>query len=563
MGRKLITSALPYINGVKHLGNLVGSMLPADIYARFLRAQGHEVAFICATDEHGTPAELAAADAGLDVAQYCAQQHERQREIYRQYGLSFDHFGRTSSAKNHQLTQEFALRLRAKGLIETRETLQPYSEDEHRFLPDRYVIGTCPVCGFEEARGDQCDNCGSLLDPADLTNLRSAVSGSSSVELRPTKHLFLRLDLMEPDIRAWIESKPDWPLLTRSIALKWLDEGIQARSITRDLSWGVEVPWEGFEGKVFYVWFDAPIGYLSSTAEWAEKHSVEDWESWWKDDDVTYTQFMAKDNIPFHTVFFPCTILGADQGWRLADFIKGFNWLTFYGGKFSTSRHHGVFLDDAIELRPADCWRWYLIANAPESNDATFTFDRFAEAVNADLANTLGNFVNRTLSLTEKNFGPVVPDGGEPGPEEQALHAELVEQAGTYTALLEAMEFRKASAALRDVWSLGNRYLEATEPWRALKVDRTRAAVSLRTAINLLNHIARLSAPIIPEASAAIADSVGGHDPDWPSTAEELGLDLLPRGGAITVPTLLFTKVTTDETDAWVQRFAKGLAEAD
>lgn len=560
MARKLITSALPYINGVKHLGNLVGSMLPADIYARYLRLQGHEVAFICATDEHGTPAELAAAEAGLEVAEYCAQQHERQRDIYRLYGLTFDYFGRTSSPRNHLLTQEFAIRLREKGLLETRETLQPYSEEERRFLPDRYVIGTCPVCGFEDARGDQCDNCGSLLDPADLTNLRSVVSGSSRIELRRTKHLFFRLDLMEPAVRSWLESKPDWPLLTRSIGMKWLDEGLQPRSITRDLSWGVEVPWDGFEGKVFYVWFDAPIDYLSSTAAWAEAHGNQEWESWWKDDDVSYTQFMAKDNVPFHTVFFPATLLGADQGWRLPDFIKGFNWLTFYGDKFSTSRHHGVFLDDALELRPADCWRWYLIANAPESNDATFTFDRFAEAINADLANTLGNFVNRTLSFTEKHFGSIVPEGGAPGPEEEALHAELVERAGDYSALLEAMEFRKASAALRDLWSLGNRYLETTGPWRVLKVDRDRAAVALRTAINLLHHIARLSSPIIPVASASIAEAVGRHDPTWPSTADDLTLDVLPRGSTILVPPLLFSKVTTEELDAWVQRFASGLA---
>ena len=278
MARILITSALPYINGIKHLGNLVGSMLPADVYARFQRARGHEVAYICATDEHGTPAELAARAAGQEVADYCAEQHEIQAAAGRGFGLSFDHFGRSSGETNHQLTQYFAEKLTENEFIEKRLDSQVYSNADGRFLPDRYVEGTCPNCGYEKARGDQCDNCGKLLDPVDLIDPYSAVSGSKDLEVRETKHLYLLQSKLEDQVRAWVDAQTSWPQLTKSIAYKWLDEGLRDRSITRDLSWGVPVNREGFENKVFYVWFDAPIEYIAATKEW----DPEGWERWWR-----------------------------------------------------------------------------------------------------------------------------------------------------------------------------------------------------------------------------------------------------------------------------------------
>ena len=367
MAQHLITSVLPYINGVKHLGNLVGSMLPADVFARFLRQRGEDVLYICATDEHGTPAELAAIEAGLPVADYCAQQHEIQRELGVRFALSWDHFGRSSSPENAELTQHFARVLEENGFIEERTTKQVYSPVDGRYLPDRYIIGTCPYCGYDRALGDQCENCTRVLDPTDLIEPRSAVSGSTELEIRETKHLFLRQSQLADEVRAWIDTRTDWPVLTTSIAYKWLDEGLQDRGITRDLEWGVPVPKPGYEDKVFYVWFDAPIEYIGATKEWADAEPAadRDWRSWWSSEsDVVYTQFMAKDNVPFHTVSFPCTIIGSREPWKLADYIKGFNWLTYYGGKFSTSQGVGVFMDDAIELLPADYWRWYLIANA-------------------------------------------------------------------------------------------------------------------------------------------------------------------------------------------------------
>src|SRR4051795_9079461 len=298
MPRYLITSALPYINGVKHLGNLIGSMLPADVHARHLRANGEDVLAICAPAEHGTPAELAAAEAGLEVAEYCAQQHAIQKDLGERFGLSFDHFGRSSSPENRELTQYFARLLDEQGLIEERVSTQIYSLADGRFLPDRYVIGTCPHCGYDRARGDQCENCTRLLDPTDLIEPRSAISGSTDLEPRETRHLFLLQSKLAADLREWLATKTSWPILARSIAFKWLDEGLEDRGITRDLKWGVPVDRPGFEEKVFYVWFDAPIEYIAATKEWADVDpDRRDWRSWWFDaSDVRYTQFMAKDN---------------------------------------------------------------------------------------------------------------------------------------------------------------------------------------------------------------------------------------------------------------------------
>ena len=333
MARILITSAIPYINGIKHLGNLVGSQLPADLFARFNRAMGHEVMFICATDEHGTPAELAAAKAQKPVAEYCAEMHAVQAGIAKGFRLSFDHFGRSSSPRNHRLTQHFAARLDAMGLIREVSEKQVYSVDDGRFLPDRYIEGTCPNCGFTQARGDQCDNCTKQLDPTDLIDARSTISGSKNLEVRETRHLYLMQRSLRDKLADWIDSKTDWPILTTSIAKKWLNDGdgLQDRGITRDLHWGIPVqkgdaPWPGMEGKVFYVWFDAPIEYIAATAEWADAKGLPDtaWQRWWRTDmgaqDVTYYQFMGKDNVPFHTLSFPATILGSGEPWKLVDY---------------------------------------------------------------------------------------------------------------------------------------------------------------------------------------------------------------------------------------------------
>lgn len=565
MARILITSALPYINGIKHLGNLAGSMLPADVYARFQRARGNDTLYICATDEHGTPAELAAAAAGQDVATYCAEQHVLQHDVGRAFGLSWDHFGRSSSPQNHRLTQHFCEVLEDRGLIEERVDQMVYSIDDKRFLPDRYIEGTCPHCGFEKARGDQCDNCGNLLDPTDLKDPYSVISGSRNLEVRDTRHLYLLQTKMADRIRAWIDSHPDWQLLAKSIAYKHLDEGLIDRGITRDLSWGIpvtqgEFPRPGFEDKVFYVWFDAPIEYIAATQEWAEAGPDRDWKSWWRTDegaaDVRYVQFMGKDNVAFHTVSFPATILGSEEPWKSVDMLKAFNWLNWYGGKFSTSNQRGVFMDAALELLPPDLWRWYLTSNSPESSDTAFTWEQFASAVNRDLADVLGNFVNRILKFTESKFDGVIPDGGAPGPLEEKLFADVAARLADLAEQMDAIEVRKSAQALRALWVVGNEYLQEAAPWTAIKTDRDRAAVIVRTALNLAALYARVSAPFIPFAAEKIGEAFQlAWPPAWPTTDAAAELSSLPVGLPVRAPEVLFKKIEDEQIAEWTAQF--------
>ncbi len=564
MARILITSALPYINGVKHLGNLVGSQLPADVYARFERARGAEVLLICATDEHGTPAELAAAAAGQDVRAYCDEQHDLQADVSKRFGLSWDWFGRSSSKENRLLTQHFAEVLEDNGLIEERVDKMVYSIDDKRFLPDRYVEGTCPICAYEKARGDQCDNCGSLLDPVELINPYSVISGSRNLEVRDTRHLYLLQTRVEDRIRGWVDDRADsWQPLARSIAYKHLDEGLIDRGITRDLAWGVPVtrhgkPRPGFENKVFYVWFDAPIEYIAATQEWANATGG-DWERWWRTDkgagDVAYVEFMGKDNVAFHTVSFPATILGSGEPWKMVDRLKAFNWLNWYGGKFSTSGKRGVFMDTALDLLPADYWRWYLIANAPEGSDTAFTWEQFQSAVNRDLADVLGNFVNRILKFNEAKFGGVVPAGGEVGPIEEKLFADVSAGLTELTSLMESIELRKSAAALRALWVLGNEYLQEAAPWTAFKTDEARAAVIVRTALNLVALYGRLAAPFIPTAASTICAGVGEDSADWPTSDARAELSRLAPGHVVTTPDVLFRKIEDEQTAEWTERF--------
>ncbi|MGI5251261.1 methionine--tRNA ligase [Actinacidiphila glaucinigra] len=568
MARHLITSALPYINGIKHLGNMVGSMLPADVYSRYLRQRGQEVLYICATDEHGTPAELAAQEAGLPVAEFCAQQHDAQKAIYDGFALSFDYFGRSSSPQNVEITQAIARELKQNGFIEERAIRQVYSLDDERFLPDRYIVGTCPHCGYDKARGDQCENCTRVLDPTDLIEPRSAISGSSRLEVRETKHLFLLQSKLSHEVEAWVdEHGKDWPTLASSIARKWLTEGLQDRAITRDLDWGVPVPADTWpelaaEGKVFYVWFDAPIEYIGATKEWSDaapQGEARDWRSWWYDVDteVRYTEFMAKDNVPFHTVMFPATLLGTRDKWKKVDFVKAFNWLNYYGGKFSTSQRRGIFTDAALEILPADYWRYFLIANAPESDDTSFTWEHFAASVNKDLADTLGNFVNRVLSFSRKRFGDEVPAGKEAGEAERRLGEQIAELLAEYERHMEDLQFRKAAQALRALWSAGNSYLEEKAPWLEIKTDADGAALTLRTAMNLIHLYAVVSEPFIPATAAAMRGAFDLADDTavWVTPEEARALAAVPAGTSFTVPPVLFAKITEEDLESYRERF--------
>ena len=568
MSKILITSALPYINGVKHLGNLAGSMLPADVYARAMRLMGHEVLYICATDEHGTPAELAAQAADMDVSDYCAQMHEEQKAAGAQFKLSFDYFGRSSAPSNYKLTQHFAHVLEDNGLIEERVSQQVYSNADGRFLPDRYVEGTCPNCGYEKARGDQCDNCGKLLDPVDLIDPYSAVSGSIDVEVRDTNHLYLKQSAMADKLRSWVNGATGWPPLATSIALKWLDEGLRDRAITRDLKWGIPVTdkdgsvRKGFDGKVFYVWFDAPIEYIAATQDWAAE-TGSDWESWWrtdKNDDVQYVQFMGKDNVAFHALSFPTTILGSGEPWKLVDQIKAFNWVTWYGGKFSTSEKRGVFMDQALDIAPSDYWRWHLIANAPEGDDAAFTWEEFQVSVNSDLANVLGNFVNRITKYAGGKFDGKVPDGGQAAEAEDWIISELQTRIPQLMAYYEAREFRKAMSETRAIWAAGNEYLTQAAPWTHYKTDVDQAAIGVRYGLNLVALFGIIAQPIIPDTAERIltAMNIPEGNRTWNfGGADDIAklVDALPIGLNISAPDVLFTKIEDSDIEGWAERF--------
>jgi methionyl-tRNA synthetase len=558
MSKILITSALPYINGVKHLGNLVGSLLPADVHARFRRQIGDEVLFICGTDEHGTPAELGAIEAGVDVRSYCDAQHAIQAEVYRRFGLSFDHFGRSSCPQNHALTQAFYRRLDAAGLIEERSVRQVWSPADRRFLPDRYVLGTCPHCGFAAARGDQCDGCASLLDPTELVQPRSALSGDTRLELRASRHLFLRQSLLVDRLAAWVDTRRGWPPFVVALAKSWLTCDLRDRCITRDLAWGVPVPRAGFESKVFYVWFDAPIGYIAATQEWAEANN-RDWRDWWwQADDISYIQFLGKDNVPFHAVSFPATLLGSGEPWKTVDVIKGFHWLVYEGGKFSTSRRRGIFTDAALDELPADLWRWWLIANAPETSDTDFTVARFAADVNKDLADVFGNLVNRLVRFTAQEFGGRVPGGGKPGRLEQALAAEIGERVARLRRHHEALELRQAAAETRAIWARANGYLQETAPWSAIRSDPVQAAIATRTALNLVRLSAVLAWSIVPTLTERVLAALGGHSPTppWPTRPDADLLQDDTAGQPIEAIGPLVAKLTEADISRLSRRFA-------
>ena len=573
MKRILITSALPYINGIKHLGNLVGSQLPADLYARYKRAKGHEVAFICATDEHGTPAELAAIENQTSTEEYCRGMWQIQKSLSEQFFLSFDFFGRSSSPSNHELTKLFAVNLDKNDLLKRVEERQLFSREDKRFLPDRYVVGTCPECSYEGARGDQCENCTRQLDASELINPRSVLSGSKDLELIKTEHLYLMQSKLKDQLLAWIASNKNWPILTTSIAKKWLidGDGLKDRSITRDLNWGIPVekegrPWEGMENKVFYVWFDAPIAYISSTIDWAasKKMHSDYWKSWWLNDhgakDVYYVQFMAKDNIPFHTLSFPATLLGANQSWKLVDYIKGFNWLTYEGGKFSTSQKRGVFMDQALDLFPSDYWRWWLLSNAPETSDADFTWTSFQSCINKDLADVLGNFVSRLTKFALSKYGKKIPEGKKYTQLEFDTVLEIEKIFKNYDEAMTKIEIRKAASHLRKIWSIGNEYLQRSQPWMIIKTDEAEAAKAIRFAFNLMLFFSDISEPFIPETATKIKNCLGKSEDkiQWPSLEEnfisifekvEVGQEFNPIEN-------LFTKIEDGETMSLEKKFA-------
>lgn len=561
MSKILITSALPYVNGVPHLGHMIGCLLPSDVYARYMRMMGNEVLYVAGTDEHGTASEVGALKAGMNVQAYCDMNHARHRDTYKDFELSFDCFGRTSSEQNKEMTYHIFSELDKNGFIEERTVKQVYSVDDKMFLADRYITGTCPYCGYDKARGDQCENCTKVLEPSELIDAKSTISGSQNLEIRESKQLFLNLPKIEEKLRQWLKTKEAfWPEVAYSIAQKWIKEGLQPRCITRDLKWGFPVNKPGYEDKVFYVWFDAPIGYIGITKQWAdEKPDERNWKDWWYDaKDVRHVEFMAKDNVPYHSITFPATLLGTGEPWTQVDYLKGVSYLNYEGGKFSKSENRGIFAEDAVKEFPADYWRYWLMINIPESSDTSFTFDSFVGTVNKDLNGVLGNFVSRVLKMTASKLGEQVPTGGEFTEAENELVKNLQQHVDAYLKYMNELEFRKALNELRAIWVEGNNYISVTEPWSVIKENQERAETILRVCINLIYIFAVLSYPIMPKITENMLAKLGLTVNDMPllkdfDIAKEI--NFLKPGHGFTVGEPLFERISPERLEELKQKY--------
>ncbi|MBO7042772.1 MAG: methionine--tRNA ligase [Alphaproteobacteria bacterium] len=541
MGKKyLITSALPYINGELHIGHLIGCYLPSDVYARFCRAMGRDVLYVCGADEHGTPAIVGAAKEHIPVKEYTDKYYEKHLRAVSDFKLSFDLYGRTHTDLQEILVQDLFARLEEQGLIEERETVQPFSVDDNMFLADRQIEGTCPKCGYDKARGDQCDNCSATYEANELKNPHSAISGSTNIEMRKTKNLFFLASKVEGKWKEWLkEHAPKWSKTASAIAMGWANEGLHDTSITRDLSWGIPVNKPGYENKVFYVWFDAPWGYVSIS-----QAANKDWESWWKNPDCFYAQFMGKDNVKFHSVFFPEQELAMNDNWKTVDLLKAVNFLNFEGGKVAKSTGNGIFLDEALNIAPSDCWRYALMSSAPETDDTDFTMARFADVVNKDLNGMLGNFVSRVCKLSAKNFGDIVPEGN--GIDED-LAGRINTKITDLTNALEKCEFRDAVFALRSLWAIANEYMTVKEPWALVKNGDTKAAANaLNECFQMIDLFARVSAPFIPDAAEKMQNVFENkHDLSWPTKYEHR----IETNEKFVVPENLFSRIELAEKE--------------
>ncbi len=503
--RILVTCALPYVNNVPHLGNMV-PILSADVYTRFLRQTGRRAIYICATDEHGTRTEMEARRAGLSPAEWCERMHRQILDNYLWFNVRFDHFGRTSSPSNHRLTQDIFLHLDKNGYIFDQEVEQLYCPRCGHFLPDTYVSGTCPICRSPDASGDQCDTCGHFLDPLSLLSPRCKNCGSEP-EKRTSRHLFLDLPKLAPLIKAWVEAQTHWEGIIRNVPLGWIKEGLQPRCITRDLTWGIKVPKDGFENKVFYVWFDAPIGYIAATVDWAER-TGEDWREWWKNSETKIIHFLGKDNVPFHTIMWPGSLMGADDGWNLPYYIAANEYLNYEGGQFSKSRGRGIFSSDVKELPFApDVWRFYLMANRPEKKDVDFSWEGFLHACNSDLVGNIGNLAHRIVTFLHRHFGRI-PAASRRSEDRAELEKsrQLVEK---IRQCYETFRIREAVSLILALGDVGNEYFHRNEPWRLVKENKDRCGEVMHTAAAILAHLTWVLGPVTPQAAKQIRSQLG------------------------------------------------------
>lgn len=550
--RTLITTALPYTNGPVHIGHLAGVYVPADIYARYLRLCGRPVTLIGGSDEHGVPITLKARQEGVSPQDIVDRYHKLIKDSFEQLGISFDIYSRTTSKIHNETASEFFRHLYDKGEFIEKSSMQLYDPEAGQFLADRYVTGECPHCHNPKAYGDQCEACGSSLNATDLINPRSAITGATPV-LRETRHWFLPLDKWEPALREWIlEGHKEWRPNVYGQCKSWLDLGLQPRAVSRDLSWGVPVPVEGAEGKVLYVWFDAPIGYISNTKELLP----DSWHTWWKDPETRVINFIGKDNIVFHCIVFPAMLMAYGDGFQLPDNVPANEFLNLEGDKISTSRNWAVWLHEYLADFPGkqDVLRYVLTANAPEAKDNDFTWRDFQARNNNELVAILGNFVNRVTVLTHKYFNGVAPAAGALEPVDEAVFAQIDALKAAVSEAIESFHFREALSRAMDIARAGNKYLQDCEPWKIAKSDMDRVRTILNVALQICADIAIVMEPFMPFMSARLARDLRLGKLSW----QELGSRaLVPAGTSIAVPELLFEKIDDDAIKAQTDRLER------
>ena len=545
--RYLVTSALPYANGPVHIGHLAGVYIPSDIYTRYLRLKGYDVISVCGSDEHGVPITIKARKEGVTPQQIVDRYHQLIKSSFEGLGMSFDIYSRTSSKTHAATASEFFRKLYDEGKFIERTSEQYYDEETQTFLADRYIVGTCPRCGNDRAYGDQCEKCGSTLSPDELINPHSAVSGSVPVK-RATKHWYLPLDQYEGFLREWIlEGHKEWKTNVYGQCKSWLDGGLQPRAVSRDLDWGIPVPVEGAEGKVLYVWFDAPIGYISAT-----KDLTPDWEKYWKDEETKMVHFIGKDNIVFHCIVFPA-MLKAHGGYILPENVPANEFLNLEGEKISTSRNWAVWLHEYLADFPGkeDVLRYVLCANAPETKDNDFTWKDFQARNNNELVAVYGNFVNRAMVLTQKYFDSKVPACAELTDYDKETLKEFADVKAEVEKLLDVFKFRDAQKEAMNLARIGNKYLADTEPWKLAKTDMERVGTILNISLQLVANLAIAFEPFLPFSSEKLRKMLNMESFEW----SELGRnDLLPVGHQLNKPELLFEKIEDSVIEAQVQK---------
>ena len=549
--RTLITAALPYANGPVHIGHLAGVYIPADIYARYLRLKGQEVLFVCGSDEHGVPIAIRAQKEGVTPQDIVDRYHTIIRDSFARFGMTFDIYSRTTSPTHREHASAFFRTLYDKGAFTEEETEQYYDPEARQFLADRYIVGTCPRCQNDHAYGDQCESCGSTLNPTDLIHPHSAISGATPI-LKKTKHWYLPLDQHEPFLREWILGQhKEWKSNVYGQCRSWLDGGLQPRAVSRDLDWGIPVPVEGAEGKVLYVWFDAPIGYISNTKELLP----DTWETWWKDQDTRLLHFIGKDNIVFHCIVFPA-MLRAEGSYILPENVPANEFLNLEGNKISTSRNWAVWLNEYLDELPdkQDVLRYVLTANAPETKDNDFTWKDYQARNNNELVAVFGNFVNRALVLTSKYFEGHVPALGDLTDFDRETLSELSTTRAAIERELDNFHFREALKEAMNLARLGNKYLADTEPWKLAKTDLARVATILNISLQITANLAIAFAPFLPMSSERLCQMLQIALPSW----EDLGrADLMPVGHALGEARLLFEKIEDEVIEAQVQKLLK------